>query len=76
MFKVKEAAKRLEVSVDTIYSLLGSGKLQCHRIGKRTIRISEDQVMAFLADTATRAKATPAPSHRPALVKSRYFRRP
>ena len=56
---VKDAAARLEVSIDTVYQLCARGKLRHRRIGvgRGTIRISEDQ----LADYLRQAEQGPAP---------------
>ena len=50
MMTVKQASERLSVSVATVYSLVGSGKLACHRVGlgRGTIRISEADIEAYL----------------------------
>lgn len=48
--RVKDAAKRLEVSSSLIYQLIAEGKLQAarHGIGRGTIRISEEQLAEYL----------------------------
>jgi excisionase family DNA binding protein len=49
---VREAANRLEVSVSMVYALCGSGRLPHTRIGlgRGTIRVSDEDIRAFLAD--------------------------
>ncbi len=48
--RVKEVATRLDVSANTVYSLVSNGKLRCCRIGRGrgVIRISEEQLGAYL----------------------------
>lgn len=55
MLKVKEVAERIGVSVACVYGLIASVKLACHRIGvgRGTIRVSEEQLRAYLERTAT-----------------------
>ena len=50
MFTVKEIAQRLRVSATCVYQLIERGKIACHRIGtgRGTIRISEEDLTAFL----------------------------
>jgi excisionase family DNA binding protein len=45
---ISELAKELRVSVATIRRLIHSGKLQVFRVGSQQIRISRDQVQAYL----------------------------
>ena len=53
MLTVAEVAKRLKVSCSTVYSLVEQGLLHCHRIGLKrgTIRVTEDQLHAYLKST-------------------------
>ncbi len=48
--KVREAAKRLEVSSSIVYGLCAQGRLPHVRVGlgRGTIRISEDDLKSFL----------------------------
>ena len=50
---IHDAAQRLEVSPALVYSLVASGKLRSHRIGngRGVLRISEDQLLAYLMGT-------------------------
>jgi excisionase family DNA binding protein len=50
MLTVKQAAERLCVSPSTVYNLVHSGQLHCHRIGlgRGRIRFTETQVEAYL----------------------------
>jgi excisionase family DNA binding protein len=60
---VREAARRLEVSIATVYGLCGQGRLPHARVGlgRGVIRISEDDLKSFLES------CRPEPPTRPAL---------
>jgi excisionase family DNA binding protein len=62
---VKQAAARLEVSVATVYGLVGSGKLKHYRIGngRGVVRIAEEHLAEFL-EQAEPGAASPAPTPR------------
>jgi excisionase family DNA binding protein len=74
--RVKEAAERLEVSADTVYDLVKSGKLRHYRlgVGRGTIRISEEHLAEYLAGAESRPATAPIVRARP--VKLRHFRHP
>jgi excisionase family DNA binding protein len=62
MLTVKQAAERLGVRPSTVYTMVESGVIECHRIHSRpgtrgTIRFSEVQIQAHLQ--ATTAGGTP-----------------
>ncbi len=62
LLTVKEAAARLSVKASTVYAMVASGELACHRLRTRpgargAIRVSEAQLAAFLAASATGADA-------------------
>lgn len=61
MLTVKEVAQKLRVSAASIYSLIESGKMGCHRIGmgRGTIRVSEDDLSAFLLTCREATESTP-----------------
>lgn len=62
MLTVSEVADRLRVSPSTVYSLVESGVLECHRIGlgRGTIRVSEEQLQQFLQQSKVgRTEASP-----------------
>lgn len=63
MFTVKEVAARLRVSAASIYNLIESGKLACHRIGagRGTIRVSEEDLSAFLSGCREVTSEAPKP---------------
>jgi excisionase family DNA binding protein len=48
---VREAARRLEISVSLVYRLIESGKLRCtrHGLGRGVIRVSDNQLADYLA---------------------------
>jgi excisionase family DNA binding protein len=70
---VKMAAERLEVSPSTIYGLVAAGKLKCCRVGLRrgVIRISEEQLAAFMTGAEPVVIKPPAPPRRPRLKNLR-----
>jgi excisionase family DNA binding protein len=72
---VKQAAARMEVSIATIYALVGSGKLKCHRIGvgRGCIRIAEEHVADYLRG-AEPITTTPIPPPRSRIVKLKHLR--
>jgi excisionase family DNA binding protein len=47
---VRQTAERLEVSPSLVYLLISEGKLRAtrHGIGRGTIRVSEEQLAAYL----------------------------
>jgi excisionase family DNA binding protein len=53
MFTVQEVAEKLNVSPATVYDAVASGELPHHRIGRGrgTIRVSEEQLRAYLRRT-------------------------
>ena len=50
MLKIKEVAKRLNVSHDVVNRLVNTGKLRAHRITGKVIRVSEADLAEFLED--------------------------
>ena len=70
MLSVKDAAEQLNVSPSTIYALISTGKLSCHRVGagRGVIRISETGIADYLADCANQVSgARSEPAHRPVI---------
>jgi excisionase family DNA binding protein len=68
--RVKEAAERLEVSTATVYALVASGRLRCHRIGigRGAIRISDDQLADYLKGSLSEiVQEPPVVNERPRL---------
>ena len=56
---VKQVAERLGVSVSQVYSLCASGKLLHHRFstGRGAIRVTEEQLAAFIEATKVKPPA-------------------
>ena len=63
--KVREVAKRVDISVSLTYRLIESGKLRCsrHGLGRGVIRVSEDQLAEYLA--STQQEKSPSQSESP-----------
>jgi len=65
VFTIAEVAKRLRISLACVYALVETGRIPCYRIGvgRGTIRISEEQLQAFLdsveQDSAGRKSTRP-----------------
>ncbi len=61
MLTVKQTAERLNVSQNTIYSLISNGKIPCHRIGlgRGAIRIAEADLAEFLQQSLVVCERTP-----------------
>ena len=59
MLTVKHVAERLGVSASQVYALCASGKLLHHRFGVRkgAIRVTEEQLAAFIEATKVRPPA-------------------
>lgn len=62
-FKIKEAAKQLNVSRSFLYQAINEGRIGYHRFGKGTggIRISELQIQEYLRKTERGGETLPAP---------------
>lgn len=58
MLSAKEAQGILGVSIRQIYILARSGAIAHYRIGKRTIRFEEAQILAYKESCAVAARAT------------------
>lgn len=56
--RVRDVAARLEVSPSLVYQLIAAGKLRCtrHGLGRGTVRISEEQLAAYLAESESIAE--------------------
>ena len=59
MLKIKEVAKRLNVSHDVVNRLVNTGKLRAHHITGKVIRVSEADLAAFLEDAKRNDCNTP-----------------
>ncbi len=67
--RVREVADKLEVSVATVYALVACGKLRCYRVGtgRGCIRVSDDQLRAYLDGAEPNASVPPPPHRHPKL---------
>ena len=76
MLTVKQVAERLGLSTSQVYALCASGKLPHHRfgVGKGALRISEEQLAAFLEATKFKPPAAELPELRH--IQLRGGRRP
>lgn len=62
--RVKEAAAKINASRSFVYAAINSGRLRCHRMGagQGGIRISDEQLHAFLQATETNGESVPRKS--------------
>ncbi|MCY2967400.1 MAG: helix-turn-helix domain-containing protein [Planctomycetota bacterium] len=51
LLKPRQLAERLNVSLSTVYGLIETGKIACHRIGRGrgAVRVSEEDLADYLA---------------------------
>jgi excisionase family DNA binding protein len=70
--KPHDVAERLNVSLSTVYGLIESGKLACHRIGRGrgAVRVSEEDLGAYLE--SCRNPVDDQPKRIPARVKLKH----
>ena len=74
MLRVKEVAARLGCSLSTAYQLIDSGRLLSHQVGMRKgIRVSEEDLRAYLEQCRTVMRAKPVPTQRVAGTKFRHL---
>ena len=66
MLTVREASRRLTISLTSTYQLIRSGKLPHYRIGA-AIRISDTDIAAFLAQCRREPVTARTPPPRPRL---------
>ncbi|WP_162670179.1 helix-turn-helix domain-containing protein [Gemmata massiliana] len=57
-------AKRLNISVSFVYTAVADGRLKHQGRGQGGIRVSEQQLAAYLADTERGGKSEEAPKRR------------
>jgi len=69
MLKISEVAERLNVSESLVYALVEAGRLSCHSIGvgRGTIRVSTEDLDAFLATCRDEKAERSRPPARPRL---------
>lgn len=68
LFTVKEVAEALRVAPATVYELVARGRMACHRVGGRgrgAIRVSPEQLRAYLASCETGPVENPPPFAKP-----------
>ena len=53
MMTVKAVSQRLSLSLAKVYALVQSGQIECYRFG-RSVRISEEQLTAYLEQVKSR----------------------
>lgn len=76
MLKVADVAQQLNCAVSTVYALVESGRLPCHRIGcgRGAVRVSDEDLAAYLNQSRslpTVAAPAPEPNRR---VKLKHLR--
>lgn len=69
MLKVNQVAEELNVSESIVYALIDAGRLACHRIGvgRGTIRVSNEDLDAYLASCRDEKTEQSRPVARPRL---------
>ena len=67
LMTAEEVAKRLNMSDSFVYAAIASGRLKHHRLGRSQggIRVSEEQLAAFLGDTERSGGAVKPPKTPP-----------
>lgn len=75
LLKVPDVVQRLNVSQSTVYALIESGRLPSHRVGcgRGAVRVSEDDLHAYLISCRTEQKIT-EPRRAVPRVKLRHLR--
>jgi len=58
MYSVKEVASKLGLNKATIYLKIATGELEHYKIGKKAIRISDEQINRFLENCKNKATKT------------------
>ncbi len=72
MMTVSEVAKMLGISPQSVYSIIEAGKLAAHRFGagRGTIRVSEDDLNAYIEASRIKKDQPPQRMARPKLKHS------
>ena len=73
MLKVSQVAQRLNLSESKIYQLVEEGKLAHHRFDG-AIRVSEEQIAAYLEDTRQERQEHEPRQRQPRLPRLRHVR--
>lgn len=58
MLTIKQVAEQLNLSIGAVYKAVKRGDLEHHRFGA-TIRVTEEQLAAFLQETRVKVEAAP-----------------
>ncbi len=72
MLNVKDVADRLSLSPSKVYRLIENREIAHHRIGG-AIRVTEEQIAEYLADTKRERKAVFPSGVRPRSVKLKHL---
>ena len=72
MLNVKDVADRLSLSASKVYRLIEDREIAHHRIGG-AIRVSEEQIAEYLAETKRERKAVAPSSVRPRRLKLKHL---
>ena len=64
MLTIKDVSHRTGISLALVYREVHSGRLRAHCFGKRTYRVSESDLAAYLADAAVPAVPPPGRERR------------
>lgn len=75
LLTVKQVAKRLNVSLSSVYELIHDGALTSYRIGRNggAIRVSDDDLEVYLAKSRT-GEASSTKPNAPQQVKLKHLR--
>ena len=76
LLTVQQVAERLQVSPSCVYQLIESARLPHHRSGNRrgTIRVSEDDLAAFLHTCRQDSQDQKQPEPRPRRSKLKHLK--
>lgn len=66
MYTIKEVAELLGVSLGVVYRDVHTGRLVAHRFGRRTYRVSEENLQRYLERSET--AESPTSASRPSLT--------
>ena len=58
LLTAKEVAARLRVSLPAVYQLFHTGKLDGCKVGKKSIRFTDDQVRAYIEKVSSNSNAS------------------
>lgn len=74
LLTVKEVAAKLRLGSNAVYDLITSGRLPCHRIGRRggRLRVSAEDLRAYVQ--SCRDASSPIPRSTPTHPRLRHLR--